>query len=459
MGWSFRKSASFGPFRLNLSKSGIGASFGVKGARISMNSKGTYVNLGANGLYYRQKISGTSRKSGIAHQMPPPDKQSANHLQAEPDLITTPDVEQVTDVDSRQFINDLEEKSRSKSLLKYLGVFPSIVIFLYALSFSDDIVGQETRYKDVFKIKKRSVIIRSHPTTNSDPVGHAYKFMQFDIARIDSSGWIEVKRNELPNGFIRRDMGDVANILVISRSIRRIEKAPEFKYYYTLLLSLLVAWCVYLSRIDRKRKTLEILYTLDGELNGLHKHFLELFLKFTQTGRVWQNLKATSVSDSKYHAGASQLVTRVPVGGIYRHKLPLQYLKTNVSIPCVVLKGTELYFFPERLIVKRGQKFGAAFYKNIRIESSNVRFIEDGSVPRDAQVVDSTWKYPNKSGGPDRRFSDNRQLPICLYTEYSFQSEGGLNEVITTSKVGGMDEFVKFIAVIGEYQQKTSNVL
>lgn len=27
----------------------------------------------------------------------------------------------------------------------------------------------------------------------------------------------------------------------------------------------------------------------------------------------------------------------------------------------------------------------------------------------------TTWLYVNKNGGPDRRFKDNRQLPILLY--------------------------------------------
>lgn len=55
MGFYFRKSKSFGPIRLNFSKSGIGFSTGVKGARMSFGPKGTYVNLGANGAYYRKK--------------------------------------------------------------------------------------------------------------------------------------------------------------------------------------------------------------------------------------------------------------------------------------------------------------------------------------------------------------------------------------------------------------------
>src|SRR2546425_4982126 len=65
MGFYFRKSIGFGPFRLNFSKSGIGASFGVRGARISAGPRGTYINVGRNGFYYRQKIDSPS--SGRPH--------------------------------------------------------------------------------------------------------------------------------------------------------------------------------------------------------------------------------------------------------------------------------------------------------------------------------------------------------------------------------------------------------
>ena len=40
MGWSFRRSKSFGLFRFNYSKSGLGFSFGVPGARVGVNAKG-----------------------------------------------------------------------------------------------------------------------------------------------------------------------------------------------------------------------------------------------------------------------------------------------------------------------------------------------------------------------------------------------------------------------------------
>ena len=62
MGFSFRKSIRFGPLRLNLSKSGVGLSAGVKGARVSRGPRGTYLNVGAGGVQYRKKLDATSER-------------------------------------------------------------------------------------------------------------------------------------------------------------------------------------------------------------------------------------------------------------------------------------------------------------------------------------------------------------------------------------------------------------
>jgi len=61
MGWYIRKSFSTGPVRFNLSKSGMGVSFGAKGARIGLGPRGMYTHLGRGGLYYRSSYSGFSR--------------------------------------------------------------------------------------------------------------------------------------------------------------------------------------------------------------------------------------------------------------------------------------------------------------------------------------------------------------------------------------------------------------
>lgn len=58
MGLYFRKSIRLGPIRLNLSKSGIGASVGITGLRYGIRPNGTeYVHAGRYGVYYRQELT------------------------------------------------------------------------------------------------------------------------------------------------------------------------------------------------------------------------------------------------------------------------------------------------------------------------------------------------------------------------------------------------------------------
>lgn len=64
MGFYLRKSFRMGPVRFNLSKSGLGASIGVKGARIGITSTGrAYVHAGRGGLYVREYQGGAGSRS------------------------------------------------------------------------------------------------------------------------------------------------------------------------------------------------------------------------------------------------------------------------------------------------------------------------------------------------------------------------------------------------------------
>jgi hypothetical protein len=57
MGWYYRKSKSVGPFRVNLSKSGVGFSVGGRGFRSGVNARGrryTTASVPGTGLRYRK---------------------------------------------------------------------------------------------------------------------------------------------------------------------------------------------------------------------------------------------------------------------------------------------------------------------------------------------------------------------------------------------------------------------
>ena len=68
MGLRFRKSINLGPLRINLSKSGVGFSLGVKGFRVGRSAKGkntATVSLPGTGLSYVQDLDGDSIKETV----------------------------------------------------------------------------------------------------------------------------------------------------------------------------------------------------------------------------------------------------------------------------------------------------------------------------------------------------------------------------------------------------------
>ena len=68
MGWHWRKSKKFGPFRITASKSGISTSIGGKGFRLTQSTNGkTQVTTGipGTGLYHTQTLSSSEKKQCV----------------------------------------------------------------------------------------------------------------------------------------------------------------------------------------------------------------------------------------------------------------------------------------------------------------------------------------------------------------------------------------------------------
>ena len=67
MGFRFRKSVNLGPFRLNFSKSGVGASVGTKGFRVTKKAGGgtrTTASIPGTGISYVTETSGKKSSAG-----------------------------------------------------------------------------------------------------------------------------------------------------------------------------------------------------------------------------------------------------------------------------------------------------------------------------------------------------------------------------------------------------------
>jgi hypothetical protein len=56
-------------------------------------------------------------------------------------------------------------------------------------------------------------------------------------------------------------------------------------------------------------------------------------------------------------------------------------------------------------------------FSDLIVEFKPIRFLETETPPKDSQMLGQTWLYLNKGGGPDRRYKDNRVVPILEYAE------------------------------------------
>jgi hypothetical protein len=114
----------------------------------------------------------------------------------------------------------------------------------------------------------------------------------------------------------------------------------------------------------------------------------------------------------------------------------------NLAVPALPAGRQTLYFFPDRLLVYDSNGVGAVPYTDLDASSSQVQFREDRGVPSDGEVIGNTWLYVNRNGGPDRRFRNNREIPIVLYGQLSLESASGLKEVFQASKPTTVDGLV-----------------
>ena len=348
MGFYIRKSIKAGPFRFNLSKSGVGLSVGVRGLRFGTGPRGNYVRAGLGGFYYSQSLGPTHSNKTIGQREPPRESQSKPSQELDIDGIQMHEIGSgeargMKDSSAKHVLDQINENHRKVRLSNVFGL-----IFLIAAILS-------------FRI--------SHSTA----------------------------------------------ILLMSCSV---------------IGYLLGRW------IDSFRRTTVIYYDFETQVQQYYEQFVAAFNQISACNRVWHITSAGRIDGlalQKRNAGATMAYSRKQIKPIFG--LPT-VVKCNIDVPVLPLGKRSLYFFPDFLIMVDAKSVGGVNYENLSMEIEATRFIETESVPHDTQVVDKTWKHPNKNGGPDRRFSNNRQYPICAYESILFESGNGVRELIEYSKRG-----------------------
>ncbi|MDN3273477.1 DUF4236 domain-containing protein [Frankia sp. RB7] len=176
--------------------------------------------------------------------------------------------------------------------------------------------------------------------------------------------------------------------------------------------------------LDRYRRSVSVKFDPEGLTGRITEAFAVAFTELTKCAAAWAVEAEAWTADWKRNAGATSLNKRKSTS--LRFGKP-DCIRGKVVFPTFRVGSDQLYLLPDAaLVVVRGE-VASVSYRELEFSTNVVRFIEEGRPPSDATVVAHTWRYVNKSGGPDRRFINNAQLPVCQYGELTFRSAGGLN--------------------------------
>jgi len=72
-----------------------------------------------------------------------------------------------------------------------------------------------------------------------------------------------------------------------------------------------------------------------------------------------------------------------------------------------------------------------------------IQFQEEEAVPKGSTVIGQAWAKANKDGNRDKRFANNYQIPIALYSSLSMESDSGLWEEFQFSNPERLKRFLE----------------
>lgn len=196
--------------------------------------------------------------------------------------------------------------------------------------------------------------------------------------------------------------------------------------------------CIIGSIIHNNFFKVKLKYPIDEYNKNQIQLFNQAMSTLMNNNAIWQINTIQANASAKVNAGATSNVNKKIIK--FKKKKPF-FLHTNATCYYIKLKDNKVFILPDRLIVKGKQGWGVVEHSELRVDVGEQNFIEDSRIPRDAKIEDYTWQYVNKDGSPDRRYNNNRQVPVCQYGELRFKSATGLNIIIYISNVENVQKF------------------
>jgi hypothetical protein len=172
--------------------------------------------------------------------------------------------------------------------------------------------------------------------------------------------------------------------------------------------------------------SLDVDFAITDECKAAFQNVVRAFDRVSGCTQIWDITSAQRVDRYRTRSAASRELSMQLVTFSRIHD---SLLATEFKAPVFTnANGADLLLYPAFLVVAADGQFALMDIRDVDIAVASTRFVvADGDVPSDSVVIDHTWRYVNKNGQPDQRFSHNPRIPVAAYSEVSFRGNG-LNE-------------------------------
>lgn len=211
-------------------------------------------------------------------------------------------------------------------------------------------------------------------------------------------------------------------IIIWCRSYVIIPKVIWIMVFFTLIILVLI-----LVNVINSKRTLHLEYDIDEEVSEMIKNRNKALECLSNCDKIWNIEAYSKVSYTRVNAGCGTNVNRNKVYLTLINAPSYLKMSDDEKFYQLTISKNKYLFLPDKILVESSKNVGALGYHDISISLENTNFVETESEPTDSTLINYTWKYVNNNGTPDRRFNDNRQLPVYAYMEIAIKSETGLN--------------------------------
>lgn len=168
-------------------------------------------------------------------------------------------------------------------------------------------------------------------------------------------------------------------------------------------------------------------FNLSGPAYAAWNRLTDAFGTLSRSEGIWDVTAYREKRAGEERSVATKVIDRKPVE-LSTSELPI----IQMQYPALHWRnsnGGDLYIYPGFLIMFQDERdFAMLDLNEVQCIFEPRRYEEWEKAPNDSKQVGVAWRYSNRDGSPDRRYSVNPQTPVFLYGEVAWKSATGLLE-------------------------------